>query len=791
METGNCTQVALMTAKIHCCFFYFNDFNQGGFMANITIGASLRRFVQGLLWLLCLAVAPALQAASETHDLTHQGQALFEQGAYQQALSHWQRALNNNTLHRYHEIDILMRMATTYYALGDYTAAWPLLERAYHLSDLHGTAAQQSLVRSSLGDLLLILNRPESAYKYLDKAISLARPLEQPLVLAHALNNMGNLLAALNEYDDAFKYYAEVAALGQQHAYPSLQFDALSNQARLSLYHLQPQVAIPLLERAQALIAHKDSPHQQGMALINLGELYVLAFEQTQDKTKLTQAAQLFQRAQTLAGSHDLNILAYAKGYLSQTYSLAGRVDEALQLSREAVFLAQTRPELHYRWQWWQGKILRQRGDIAGARAAYELALQELRPIRMGLLNGRNSFRVFEERIKPVYYDMVDLLLEQATQQHDGAQRLALQEAAIDLVEELKRAELEDFFKDECLPERREMRLDNLDAHTAVIYPMVLSDRIELLMSIQGRFSQHQVKVDSDTVNNTLRTLQHNLQIRTRWDFIKQSKQLYDWLIAPLRPELDRAAIKTLVIVPDGGLRMIPPSVLFHDKYLIEEFALVVTPSLSLTEPRALPKDNIHVMLNGLSAGVQNYSPLPGVPAEIEAIGAIFSNNATLLDENFLLQNIDASLTKSAYSIVHLATHGEFNRDPDNTFLLTYDDKLTLGHLEKLLRYGAHRDTPVELLTLSACQTAVGDQRAALGLAGVAIKSGASSALASLWFVNDDSTSMLMQRFYHSLKQPDISKAQALQEAQRELLAHKTFKHPAYWSPFMLIGNWL
>jgi CHAT domain-containing protein/predicted negative regulator of RcsB-dependent stress response len=767
----------------------FSLYRIGGFMACVITGTTaLRRFFVLLVCFLCLGAGLPLSATANSDNFARAGQAFFEQGAYQAALEQWQQALESGDVQVYREIDLLMRMAAAYYALGDYTVAWPLLERAYRLSDSSGTPAQQSLVRSYLGDLLFILNRPETAYAYLDKAILLARPLKQPLVLAHALNNMGNLLATLEEYDFALQHYREVVELGRQSGEVAMQLDALANQARLETYRQQPQAALALLENAVALSARLENPHRRGMARVNLGELYLLLSDQGGDQKLLARAAELFQHAATLS-TDDTVLGAYSKGYLAQAYSLAGRTEEALQLSREAVFLAQARPELRYRWQWWQGRILQQRGDFDGARAAYELALEQLRPIRMGLLNGRNTFHVFDERIKPVYYDLADLLLQQAAQ--DPVRRQALQESAIDLIEELKLAELQDYFKDECLPERQRVRLDTLGANTAVIYPILFEDRVELLMSIQGRFQQYHVKVDSATVNTVLKQFQHNLQVRTRWDFIKQSKQLYDWLITPLRADLDRAAITTLVIVPDGGLRLIPPAALFGDKYLIEEFAVVVTPSLSLTEPRALSKDNIHIMLSGLSAGVQDFSPLPSVPAEIAAIREIFGSHAVLMDEEFLLKRVDRELGENPYSIVHLATHGEFNRDPDNTFLLTYDNKLTLGHLERLLRYGAHTDTPVELLTLSACQTAVGDQRAALGLAGVAIKSGASSALASLWFVNDESTSILMRHFYQFLSAPSVSKADALRQAQTELLTHKIFKHPAYWSPFMLIGNWL
>ena len=103
----------------------------------------------------------------------------------------------------------------------------------------------------------------------------------------------------------------------------------------------------------------------------------------------------------------------------------------------------------------------------------------------------------------------------------------------------------------------------------------------------------------------------------------------------------------------------------------------------------------------------------------------------TLLNEGFTLAELKRKLTEEQYSIVHIASHGQFDRDVRKTFVLTYDSKLTLNDLEALIRPSQYRGRPVELLVLSACQTAAGDDRAALGLAGVAVKAGARSALAT------------------------------------------------------------
>ncbi|NER26022.1 MAG: CHAT domain-containing protein, partial [Symploca sp. SIO1C2] len=151
-----------------------------------------------------------------------------------------------------------------------------------------------------------------------------------------------------------------------------------------------------------------------------------------------------------------------------------------------------------------------------------------------------------------------------------------------------------------------------------------------------------------------------------------------------------------------------------------------------------------------------------------------------------------SQLQQQSYPIVHIATHGKFGADRQTTFLVGYDQKISIEALDNLLR-SRRRGQPVELLTLSACQTAAGDDRSTLGLAGVAVRAGVGSALATLWYINDESTVPLIEEFYQQLSQPNVTKAEALRTAQLRMIADQEFdyNHPAVWSPFILIGNWL
>ena len=187
---------------------------------------------------------------------------------------------------------------------------------------------------------------------------------------------------------------------------------------------------------------------------------------------------------------------------------------------------------------------------------------------------------------------------------------------------------------------------------------------------------------------------------------------------------------------------------------------------------------------------MQGFPALPSVESEIAAIEQAIGGKV-LADSDFLISSVEQELRSTPYNVVHVASHGEFNSDPARSFVLTYDDRMNMNQLEEYVKFGQFREDPLELLTLSACQTAAGDDRAALGLPGIAVKAGAHSALATLWFINDSATAQLVTDVYRNLQEGNVSKAKALQMAQISFLSDRRYRHPSYWSPFLLIGNWL
>lgn len=360
-------------------------------------------------------------------------------------------------------------------------------------------------------------------------------------------------------------------------------------------------------------------------------------------------------------------------------------------------------------------------------------------------------------------------------------------------VEQLKAAELRDYFRDDCITEleAKNTRLENVSSSAAIIYPIILPQRLELLVSFPGGLHRYPVAVDAATLTQAIR--QFRVQVEHRGQerqLRKVAKRLYDWLVRPYAEALNEAGIDTLVFVPDGPLRTVPLAALHDDHdYLIRRYGVVVTPGLSLTDPQPLNRDTPSLLLVGLSDAVQDFSPLPAVTQELDHIQQLFGGRV-LLNKNFTQSRVERAM-ESPVSIVHLATHAQFTGNPDDSYLLTHDGRLSMAQLGEVLGVARFREQPLELLVLSACQTAVGDDRAVMGLAGIGLKAGARSALGSLWFISDDATSELMRIFYKTLKKPRLTKAQALQQAQQAMLDDRRFTHPYYWSPFLLMNNWL
>ena len=540
--------------------------------------------------------------------------------------------------------------------------------------------------------------------------------------------------------------------------------------------------------------------HDKAYGLISIGLGYAALrghLPSDGERFRVVAADVLEEAGETAQALGDARAASYALGHRGHLYEQERRYEETLLLSRLAVGFAQQvhAPESLYQWEWQTGRALKAQNQLDQAIPAYQRAADLVQGIRPEMVEGTGGTAAsFRESSGRLYFELADLLLQRSsgTSSREEAQPYLIK--AREAVELFKSAELRDYFSDECVDayQTRSTKLEDVSRQAAILYPIILPDRTELLVSLPDGMHRLTVQVRQEELTEEVRAFRTLLQKETTREYLRRSQRLYDWLLRPLEPIFAKFNLDTLVIVPDGPLRMIPFAALHDGKqFLIAKYAVATTPGLNLTDPKPLARDRIEVLSAGLTEGVQGFPPLPNTEEELKAIGALYKKTHRLLNEEFRVPQLEREMKENPFTIVHIASHGRFERDVKNSFVLTFDEKLTMDRLNQVVGYFRFRDQPLELLSLSACQTAAGDDRAALGLAGIAIKAGARSALATLWFVNDEASSALVIEFYSQLKDPSLSKAMALRQAQLKMLENPDFQHPIFWSPFLLLNNWL
>jgi CHAT domain-containing protein len=769
-----------------------------------------RSALAGLLLVLLAALTyaawpPQVRAANAPHaavspqEQMQAGASAFRGGDFGEALRQWSLAASGYeaTGDTEGQVMALVRGAEAELSLGRSPRALEKLEKAKALAELSGKPALTLAVDSSLGNAYVLTGRDADAERLLRASVERAGKQGDAATEAKALNNLGNLYAEQRRYSEAARSYRAALDAASRAGEKSVAIRASNNLARALIDEGRYADAIPLLAVLADDLRRQPTSHAKAYGLISLGRLYGRLLN-----AGVSPAAQWSQRSQaalndaltTADAIQDARARSYALGYLGELYEQAGRHDEALQYAQQATFAARQAdaPEILYRWQWLEGRVLKAKGENDRAILAYRHAIATLSTVRADLVAG-GARTTFRESVGPVFFQLADLLLERSGTLSDP--KLITQDLvdARSTVEVLKGAELQDYFQDDCVTalRARTTGIDRLASNTAALYPIVLQNRLELLLSMPDGIRRFTTPVSADRLTREIRQLRHLLEKRTTHQYLPHAEQVYDWVIRPIAAELEKANIDTLVIVSDAALRTIPLGALYDGKqFLVERYAVATTPGLTLTDPQPIERGQATVMLNGLTESVQGFAPLPYVAEELQTVHKLYGGTV-LENQGFTIPAMEKDLGATPYRIVHIASHGQFDSDVNKTFLLTYDGKLGMNKLEQILALSRFRTSAVELLTLSACQTAAGDDRAALGLAGVAIKAGARSAVATLWTVNDPASAALVADFYRALQDPSKSKAKALQQAQLELLKDWRYRHPSYWSAFMLIGNWL
>lgn len=747
--------------------------------------------IQEALTLLNAAELPESTERSQilAQALDVQGRLQLSRGQAETALTTWQQAadlyaqLNDQTRLTRNQ----MNQAQALQAIGLYPQAQARLTPVTQLLQDQPDSALKAIGLRSLGNVLRATGNLVESRQVLQQSLAVATAIGDPQEMGEALLSLGNAATVQQDVTAAIAFYQQAATYSLPTAVPA-QLHLLD----LLLETQQLEAARSLLPQLQQ---HIDSlPLSRTAVYARINYVQSLMKLNPQNVEQMAQGLAIaWQQARDL---QDARAASYAIGSLGHLYEQTQQWLDATKLTQQAVTIAQTldAADIAYQWQWQLGRLLRQQQDIAGAIMAYDEAIKNLQLIRHDLVTVDSDMQFsFRDKVEPVYRQLVDLLL----QSHNGVEpsQNNLRRART-TIEALQLAELDNFFRTACLAPRQELDtvVDQSDPTAAVIYAMILSDRIEVILKLpQQPLRQYATFLPQHQVEQTLESLRRNI---AEPDALRrtqaQSQHVYNWLIQPAAVAIAESHVKTLVFLLDGPLRNIPMSALYDgQQYLIENYAVALSPNLQLFDPNPIQSIKLDALVVGLEQARHGFSRLPYVIDELKQIQSEVQSQV-LLNQQFTTQTFQAEMNSQPFPIVHLATHGQFSSKADETFILAWDQAINVNELNTLLRTNdQQRSQPLELLVLSACETAAGDHRATLGLAGVAIRAGARSTIASLWSVKDESTALLMNQFYQTLIQQAQPRAAALRRAQLSLLQTPEYQLPLFWAPYVLIGSWL
>lgn len=715
-----------------------------------------------------------------------QGQLEFTKGQPEQAIKTWKQAFKlyaeaGNWLGK---ITNQINQATALQTLGLYRQSLKTLTEVNETLKSQPDSLIKVTALLSLGNALKKVGDLKTAQAVLQQSLELAKTANYSQVLSRIYLSLANLNRAQNNSDLALENYqnaVKTASNGLE------RLQGLINQYSLLIDLKQYKEAETLSQEIQDSISKVPVSRSLVYAMVNFTNSLIKLNSASNHSKIIDLLNTALQSSKTLK---DLRSESYALGILGKFYEQNQQPLEAQKLTEKALLIAQSinASDIAYQWQWQLGRLLKQQNQKDQAIAAYTEAVNTLKFLRKDLVAINQDVQFsFRESVEPVYRELVDLILQSPTPDNLKTAR--------ELIESLQLAELDNFFQEACLDQEiKPQEIDQIDPNAAIIYPIILANRLEVILSIPGQDLRHySTEISQQQVETTIRQLRLSFQpIFSTKERLELSQTVYNWLIRPAESDLKNNSIKTLVFVLDGSLRNVPMAALYDGKnYLVQNYNLALTPGLQLLASQSLKRNQIKALTVGLSEARQGFSALPAVASELEKIEAEVPTKV-LLNQQFTRDAVQQQIQETAFPIVHLATHGQFSSKAEDTFLLTWDSRINVKDLDDFLsRRQRGEQNPVELLVLSACETATGDQRAALGLAGVAVRSGARSTLATLWQVNDTSTASLMAEFYQELTQQQISKAEALRQAQLKLLQQPKYQDPYYWAPFVLVGNWL
>ena len=734
----------------------------------------------------------------ESAALQGLGSAYSSLGRYEKAIEYMEQslALARATKSRRAEALALNAVGNQYFLTGRYEKAIEYYEPALQIAREVRDRQAETRALNNLGVVYSNQNRHEKALEYYRQALGVAREVKSRIAEGNTLSNLGQSYRSLNRLDEAVRSHEQAVFIAREVKAKDKEANALEglmldwkarNQSRLAIFY--GKQAVNVYQEIRSNIQGLDRELQQ-------------SFIQSNEGTYRTLADLLISQGRLPEAEQVINLLKQEEyfDFIRRDSSNAPQINKAHMTPEEQATEKRLR-EISDRI----AELGAERGTLIDKKARTPEEDQRLAKIDSDLMVAGNAFQKFLD----------GLATEMGGNSDADARAYQLRESQ-GLMEDLR----------------------ELGKGTVALYTLVGEDKYRVILTTPDFQKGYEYAIKSSDLNRKVMEFREVLQ-NPRYDPLPLAKELYKILVGPLAKDLEKAKAQTLMWSLDGSLRYLPVSALHAgNQYLVEQYRnTVFTPA---SQSRLLLEPGRKWTALGLGVTKAQGDKIPALPGVAEEMHGIIRETESegsdksgvlpgtiKLDEAFTQESMLTELRKRN-PVVHIASHFQFQpgNETNSALLLGDGNFLSLAQIKSLPNvFGG-----VELLTLSACNTATGGSGAngkeVEGFAVLAQRQGAKAVVASLWPVADRSTKVLMQEFYRLREaKANTTKSQALREAQLKLLRgdiaiepataltdreiihedgqsttankprftndpKRPYAHPYYWAPFILVGNW-
>ncbi|ACK69320.1 TPR repeat-containing protein [Gloeothece citriformis PCC 7424] len=742
----------------------------------------------------------------EASTLNNIGRIHDNIGQPQKALEYYNQALPilQQVGDRAKEAGTLNNIGLVYDSIGQPQKALEYYNQALPILQQVGDRSGEATTLSNIGSVYNTIGQPQKALSYYTEALPILQQVDNRTQQATTLNNIGVVYDNIGQPQKALEYYNQVLSLRQEIGDRTGEAITLSNIGFIYQRMEQPQKALE--HYTQALRIHREVSDRSGEAITlnNIGIVYRSIGQPQKALEFYTQALSISREVGDRSGEatilgnmaiiyQDFNQPNEAITNLKESVTITLKIrGNLLKENRQQFFLVQPRTALALTNLLIEQNKPEEAYEWINLATTFELA-DYTRLINAKVSNPQAQQVIDQWNEKN---QQLNSLRQQVQEDFSEslAQRMRELEAEVNKEAEeivLRFSEVADLF--ETTPKDIAQLRESIPKGTTIIHPVLLTNNIAVFVITRDKLTVTKLPLDSTEFDNLITTTYEKLNNRFESEYLENLAQLYDLIIRPVESQL--TPNQPISIIATGKLRYLPFETLFDsesDRYLIQKYSINYLTRLSTRQvsvnqnPTSNPK--ILAIGNPKSEGIL---ALNGAEEEIKRITTILPESQSYIREKATLETFKIQSTQ--FTLLHLATHGCFN--PKGCCLSSKCDKPDLEPNSILFADRSFNIADaatlglkdVELITLSACQTALETNSNGQEISGVAYlfeRAGAKAVIASLWSAEDETTRAIMEEFYQNIKS-GMSQAEALQKAKLSQIE----SHPWYWSPFILIGN--